>query len=155
MAAEIVHTVTVSLVEKFEFLAAFEGIAGGAPMLLDEPPPLGQARGPNAAALLAAAVANCLAASLAYCLRKARATVADLTATATVRVGREGGRFRVVGIDVGLTPVLSEADQGRFARCEAIFEDFCIVTESVRKGIPVNVNVSLAEPSAIGDRAIG
>lgn len=147
MADEIVHTVSISLLEKFEFRATFDDVAGGAPLLLDEPPPLGQSRGPNAAMLLGLAVANCLAASLAYCLRKARASVADLTATATVRVGRSGGRFRVVGIDVSLAPVLRDQDQQRLARCEAIFEEFCIVTESVRKGIPVDVAVSVAAPA--------
>jgi organic hydroperoxide reductase OsmC/OhrA len=93
--------------------------------------------------VLAAAVGNCLAASFTFCFRKVHLQIDDLTAHATAHVVRnEQGRFRVGGIDVTLEPELPEMDRGRFARCEALFEDFCVVTESVRRGIPVNVTVS-------------
>ena len=54
----------------------------------------------------------------------------------------EQGRFRVSGIDVDLSPKLTVGDAARLARCEALFEDFCVVTQSVREGIDVKVNVS-------------
>jgi hypothetical protein len=41
---------------------------------------------------------------------------------------------------VELKPVVG--DLKKFEVCRDIFEDFCIVTQSVRKGIPVKVDVS-------------
>jgi hypothetical protein len=32
-------------------------------------------------------------------------------------------------------------DTARFDRCRQVFEDFCIVTQSVRAGIPVDVQI--------------
>src|SRR5581483_4673364 len=106
----------------------------------------GSSRAPSAAAVLGAAIGNCLAASLTYCLRRARLDVQDMTARVTTHVAKnDRGRFRVRDIDVELTPVLGEATATPLSRCEGLFEDFCIVTASVQHGIPVHV--SLKEPA--------
>jgi organic hydroperoxide reductase OsmC/OhrA len=136
------HHVTVRLARAYEFVAEFNDLPDAPSMLFDEPPPLGEARAPNAAAVLGAAVGNCLAASFAFCLRKVRLEPETLTATVTTHVTKnDRGRFRISGIDVELTPELSDADPARIARCEQLFEDFCIVTQSVREGIPVSVSI--------------
>jgi organic hydroperoxide reductase OsmC/OhrA len=136
------YKVDLRFVRGYEFVATFRDGEGLPPIVFDEPPPLGEGSGPNAAAVLAAAIGNCLAASLAFCLRKARVEPVDLTAAVIARVGRnEQGRFRISGIDVDLTPEVGESDGPRLERCERLFEDFCIVTESVRRGIPVNVKI--------------
>jgi hypothetical protein len=54
----------------------------------------------------------------------------------------EQGRYRISGIDVELIPELQEDDPARLNRCERLFEDFCVVTESVRRGIPVDVKIT-------------
>ena len=140
------HRVELRFVRGYEFVATFGDGEGLPPVVFDEPPPLGEGTGPNAAAVLAAAVGNCLASSFIYCLHKVRLEPEDLSATVVAHVARnENGRFRISGIDVELTPKLRENDQMRFERCERLFEDFCVVTESVRRGITVNVKVG--EPS--------
>jgi organic hydroperoxide reductase OsmC/OhrA len=142
MSDERVHKVRLSLEGHYRFTASFPEVTVAPNITLDEAPPLGEGHGPNPAALLGAAVGNCLASSLLFCLRKARGDAEALDVEVEVRVARnEAGRFRIAGISVQLDPSVSEEDQARLARCEPLFEDFCIVTESVRHGVPVEVRV--------------
>jgi organic hydroperoxide reductase OsmC/OhrA len=139
---EITHHVTLRRARGFEFVAEFEDMPEKPSMLFDEPAPLGEDRAPNAAAVLGAAVGDCLAASLTFCLRKARLDPDQLTAHVATHVERnERGRFRITGIDVELDPEFAEGGGPALDRCERLFEDFCMVTESVRHGIPVQVSV--------------
>lgn len=146
-AAEASETfvVRLELEDEWEFRADF-GLAGVPPLVLDEPPPLGAGRGPNASRLLAAAIGNCLAASALYCLRKARIPVDGMRAEVRGRTGRKAdGRMRIQGIEVRLFPAVLPEDRPRMARCLEIFEDFCVVTQSVRAGIEVDVAVAPAD----------
>jgi organic hydroperoxide reductase OsmC/OhrA len=119
---------------------------------LDEPPPLGDGDGPNAARLLAAAVGNCLASSALFCLRKARVPVTGMEVSVVASVVRnEAGRLRIPDIDVVLRPHVAEDDAQRLDRCLDLFEDFCMVTQSVRGGIAVEVEV---EPKAMPARVV-
>ncbi|MDP1570933.1 MAG: OsmC family protein [Vicinamibacterales bacterium] len=136
------HHVTLSLRSGYQFDAVFPGVDGTPSIHLDEPVPLGEGQGPNAAALLGAAVGNCLAASLLFCLKKSRTEVGGLEAAVDVRIERNPeGRFRIAGITVTLDPTGVD-DAAKLTRCEGLFEDFCIVTESVRAGIPVEVTLA-------------
>jgi len=148
MSDERTYHTTVRLEHDFEFVAEFSDLPKPAMLRLDEPAPLGHDDGPNAAAVLGAAIGDCLAASLAFCLQKARVSMDHLQADVVTHVGRNAsGKLRITGIDVELKPEVDDADAGRLHRCGRLFEDFCIVTESVRQGIPVNVKV--AEPALV------
>lgn len=115
-------------------------------LTLDEPPPLGQDKGPNATRMLAVAIGNCLAASLMFCLQRSKLVVDSLRAEVTPTTTRnEEGRWRVHHVDVKILIKTVENDPKRFQRCVEIFEKYCIVTASVRQGIPVNVKVSQSE----------
>jgi uncharacterized OsmC-like protein len=142
MSEERIQVVRLSMTSGYTFATKFETIPAAASIQMDEPPPLGEGSGPNAAALLSAAVGNCLAASLAFCLRKSRVGVAGLEVTVKTTITRtDTGRFRIGNVAVELQPRLANVDQAKFERCKELFEDFCIVTASVRKGIPVAVTV--------------
>jgi uncharacterized OsmC-like protein len=126
-------------VEQYKFKVSFnnERIED---IFTDEPEPLGKGEYPNAGKLLAAAVGNCLCASLVFCIEKSRAEVPSICAeVATTMERNEKGRLRISHMTVKMFPQVS--DDARIARCREFFEDFCIVTQSVRKGIPVDVEV--------------
>ncbi len=134
-------TVVLELEEGYRFRADL-GSPGVPPLVLDEPPPLGEGAGPDAARVLAAAVGDCLSASALFCLRKARVEVRGMRTEVSVSFARnEEGRLRIAGIGVRMHPEVAPGDAGRVRRCLEIFEDFCVVTQSVRGGIDVRVEV--------------
>ena len=51
------------------------------------------------------------------------------------------GRLRLIGIDVDLILSGIPEDRSRLERCLNLFEDFCVVTQAVRDGIPIGVRV--------------
>lgn len=141
MTDEQVVELSLTQIEDFEFRVRFDGTAL-AELATDEPPPQGTGAGPNPARLLLAAVANCLAASLLFSLRKFHAAPGPLSAKAHARLARNpGGRWRVAGIEVDVQLTDAAASLEHLDRALAQFEDFCIVTASVRAGIPVAVRV--------------
>ncbi len=111
-------------------------------LLADEPPPLGGRAGPNASRLLAAATANCLSASLMFCVSKNEVPPESMQTAVTCKLVRnDKKRLRIGGMEVRIQ-VNGELEQAvRMKRCLDLFEDFCVVTASIREGIPVAVEV--------------
>lgn len=133
-------SVHVEQLDGFEFRVRFDK-EQFAPLLLDEPPPLGRDSAPNAARVLAAAIGNCLSASLVYCLKRAQVAAPSVSADVDVEIVRnEARRLRVGKVSVTLHTDLPLSDPA-LASCLSTFEDFCIVTQSVRQGIDVAVHV--------------
>ena len=131
---------TLEQQDDFAFLIRFDKDLP--PLLTDEPPPLGKDSGPNPARLLAASVGNCLSASLLFALRKFKNNPGQITASVTTKIERNADkRLRIGGVDV-VIQIDSPADcLEQLDRVMAGFEDFCVVTQSVRTGFPVAVTV--------------
>jgi len=139
-------SLTLDAADGYRQVADFEH-PGMAPLVLDEPPPLGAGEGPNPARVLGAALGGCLGASLLFCLRKARIDVRGLhTAVSGTLRRNERGRLRVDGFTVRLEPVIPREQHERVSRCLPVFEDFCVVTASIRPAVNVQVEVRPAVP---------
>ncbi len=120
----------------------------------DEPPRSGgNDEYPNASRYLTAAVMNCLSASLTFCLNKSKVGLAKLKTKGSCTIARdEEGYWRVQKINVTLQPewgddidLKDEHVMQRIKRCVSLFEKYCIVSASVRRGIPIDVNVNIPE----------
>jgi uncharacterized OsmC-like protein len=132
----------LTFIHGYKFKAEFD--AEGTPdLIVDESKPLGENSGPNPTRLLSVAVGHCLSSSLIFCLTKARIRVKNLATTikATQERNKEG-RLRVGKLEVQMHLTVDENDKSRVPRCLSLFEQYCTVTQSVRKGIDVAVNVS-------------
>jgi uncharacterized OsmC-like protein len=131
--------VTLEQIDGYQFLVKF---GKGAELLMDEPEPLGEGKGPNASKVLSAAIGNCLSASLLFCLQKARVDTRGVKTTVTTDMIRdERKRLRVGASHIRIDIDLDKGPRPKINQCIKLFEDFCVVTASVRKGIDVSVEV--------------
>lgn len=143
MADEGSFQIRMNALQGYRFQVNFEQ-PDVPPLLVDEPPPLGEGSGPNPSRLLATAVGNCLSASLLFCLRKAHVEPQAMeTCVAGTLRRNEKGRLRIGHFEVDIEIRGEIESQARFNRCLDMFEDFCVVTASVRQGIPITVRVRL------------
>lgn len=125
----------------YAFKVNFEG-AGLAALHTDEPAPLGEGAGPNPSAILLTSIANCLGASLLFALRKFRNAPGPIRAEIVARKERNAeGRWRIPRAEVTIHLSDKAADLEHFDRVLAQFEQFCIVTQSVREGVDVAVRI--------------
>jgi uncharacterized OsmC-like protein len=130
------------LVKGYSFNVEFD-LEGMPSIVVDETKPTGEGLGPNPTRLLSAAVGHCLSSSLLFCLGKAKIEAKGMETTVKTNIARnEEGRLRVQSIEVQIHLDVDEKDKPRLGRCLEIFENYCTVTSSVRKGIQVKVNIA-------------
>ena len=137
------HPLRVTLEQQgpYAFRIDFEG-AAFASLRSDEPAPLGSGEGPNPSELLLASIANCLSASLLFALRKFKNAPGPIHAEISASTERNAqGRLRIPRAKVTIRLSEPAARLERFDRVLAQFEQFCTVTQSVRDGIAVDVEV--------------
>lgn len=143
-------TLHIDQVDGFEFRVRFDKDAHPE-LRMDEPAPLGRDSAPNPARILAAAIGDCLSASLIFCLRRRGVAVTGLRSEVKVGLVRnEHKRLRIGRVDVVIHP-RDPIPEEALTECLKTFEDFCVVTQSVREGLDVSVNVSRpAGPPSVG-----
>lgn len=139
--------IQLALIDKYKFEIDFGDFGK---IASDEPAPLGDGDGPNPSRLLAAAVANCLAASLVFAIRKFKEDPGKVHAQVKATIDREDKRWRVTHIEVTLKLGNMAGSIPHIQRALASFEDYCVVTQSVRKGVTVDVSVLDAAGNKLG-----
>ena len=141
MSTDAPIRITLEQEEDYSFRIRFDDTTI-ADLMTDEPAPLGKGEGPNPTRLLVSAVANCLSASLLFALRKFKNAPGPIRTEIVAHKARnENGRWRIPRAEVAIR--LSDAAAGleHFDRVLGQFEEFCIVTQSVREGMQVDVRI--------------
>ena len=134
----------LGLLEGYKFKVEFD-VEGVSNIIVDEIKPIGESLGPNPTRLLSVAVGHCLSSSLLFCLKKAKIKVNNLNTLIKTNIERnEEGYLRVESLHVQIRLEVNEEDKQRVPRCLSIFENYCTVTQSVRRGIEVKVNTTLS-----------
>jgi uncharacterized OsmC-like protein len=117
---------------------------GGRPHLQsDEPPPLGGGEGPEPVRLLLAAVAACMSSSFYFAMQKFHESPGAISTTARATIGRdEAHRLRIQSMELAIGFAAPAESIGHLTRILEQFEQFCTVSASVRRGIPMTVSVT-------------
>ncbi len=104
--------------------------------------PGGEGKGPSASMLIAAAIGNCLSASLQFCLTKKKNKVNEIkTKVVIFRERNKEGFWRISEANVTITPDIEKTEDSSVQRCIEIFRKYCIVSSSLEAGIKINVNI--------------
>lgn len=135
MAADNQFTIELTQLDGLEFKVKFD-LEKLAEMRI------GGDASPGAARLVAAAAANCLGASLLYCVAKNDPPAGSLKARVTCNLVRnDKGRTRIGSLAVTLE-VNGELEQAvRLQGCLGLYEQFSLAAQSLRQGFPVDVQV--------------
>jgi uncharacterized OsmC-like protein len=108
----------------------------------DEPAPLGTGLGPSPVQMLCAAVGNCLSDSLLFAFRKFKQEPSPMHCVVTAEIGRnDDNRLRVLHMNAQIHMGVLAGSLAQVDHVLAQFEEFCTVTQSVRQGIPITVEV--------------
>jgi uncharacterized OsmC-like protein len=125
----------------YAFKVNFEGTDLDA-LHTDEPAPLGEGSGPGPSSLLLTSLANCLSASLLFALRKFKNDPGPIRAEIVANKERNAeGRWRIPRAEVTIRLSDNAGALEHLGRVVAQFEQFCIVTQSVREGMDVSVRI--------------
>ena len=139
----MIETVSITITQKenYQFLVDFGDAVPD--LLVDEPAPMGEGRGPAPAHMLLTAAANCLSASLLFSLKKYGQDAGGITTKATCTIDRNANnRLRVQQIDVMIQFTQEGANIKHLDRVLGQFEEFCTVSQSIQAGIPIKVSVT-------------
>ena len=134
------QTITVTLVQRRDDPFGVDFGAGFPVLVVDDRRPLSDGAGPTPVQRMAAAVGNCLDASLTFALHKFKEQPGPLHGEVGVEAGRNPqGRLRALSMQARLR--LGNPAESQLSRALGQFMDFCTVTQSVREAIPVAVQV--------------
>ena len=112
---------------------------------IDELEPHGTDSAPNPADYLLLAVGGCLASSFIFSVSKFDVNLKELHAKVRGKYTRVKGRVRIGRVDVVLevTPATDEDLQEINEWCIDVFRKFCVVSESIRRALPISVTVKM------------
>jgi uncharacterized OsmC-like protein len=99
--------------------------------------------GPSAVEYLLIGIGGCLGTTFIYCLQKKSIELETFEVVVDGKVSHTGPKKRLrlenVDVDLKFTPKEASSDL-EINRCMKEFTKYCVVTNSITNGLPINVN---------------
>ncbi len=109
---------------------------------VDEPESFhGTNLGPSSVEYILIGIGGCLGSSFVYCLQKNNVEINNLSLIVEGIIKHQGPkmRLRLKEVDVEIHVEIKEIYSQRLEHCLSTFQEFCVVTNSLIGGIPINV----------------
>ena len=111
---------------------------------IDEPVSFhGTDLGPSAVEYLLIGIGGCLGTTFIYCLQKNNIELESFEVVVDGKLSHTGPKklLRIVDVDVDLNFTPKEASSDvEINRCMKEFTEYCIITNSIANGLPININ---------------
>ena len=99
--------------------------------------------GPSAVEYVLIGIGGCLGTTFTFCLRKNKIELETLKVIVEGELSHKGPKMllRLVNVNVDLNFVPKEVGSDKeINKCMKEFFEYCIITNSITKGLPINVN---------------
>lgn len=118
--------------------------------VMDEPPEFhGNDRGPSSAEFLLTSIAGCQGTSFQFCLQKFNIEVEEMVVNVESEMHHvwydeyEREILNITNISVTIDVKLKNPeDEENLLECFNLFQKFCVVSTSIRRGIPIDVQLN-------------
>ncbi len=125
----------------------FEVTVNGFPkFFMDELDPVGEDSAPNPADYLLVSVGGCVASSFIYSALKFSIPIKVLRVKVRGKYTRKKGMVRIGEINVELQVDVADGNTAEnLEPCLNVFRKYCVISESLREGIPINIFLKVGE----------
>ena len=138
--------VSISYSENIHFTAKARSFTG---FHIDEPESFhGTDLGPSSTEYLLIGIGGCMGSSLAYCLQKRKIKIKDMEIIVDGKLKVEGPKnhLRLAKVNVELFLSLKKGNSSQNVdTCINNFLEYCVLTNSVIQGIPIDIKVNKKE----------
>ncbi|MHA1607454.1 MAG: OsmC family protein [Candidatus Freyarchaeota archaeon] len=113
---------------------------------MDELEPEGHDSAPNPADYLLVSIGGCTASSFVYAARKFGVPIEKVNVKVRGRYVRKKGMVRIGLVDVEVEAFhssMSEEDLENLEWCIKVFRKYCVISESLREGLPIHVTLKV------------
>jgi len=135
--------VTLNYSEKLHFTASARHFND---IHIDEPESFdGTDEGPSPVEFFLIGIGGCLGSTFAYCLQKQDVEIDKLEVVVDGQLKHVGPKLslRLVNIEAELKITTRDNDSSdKIEKCVKSFQEYCIVTNSITQGVPIDVKVS-------------
>ncbi|MHA1273308.1 MAG: OsmC family protein [Promethearchaeota archaeon] len=132
--------------ENLHFIASARGFSN---IHIDEPKSFhGTNLGPSSVEYLLIGIGGCIGSTFIYCFRKNKIEIENFSIIVDGQLKHIGpkNRLRLINVDVFIDfkPKPGQ-EKEKIELCKKIYEEHCIVSNSIKAGLPINVKMNLIE----------